>query len=128
MIPDGLRVLIVEDDMIVAFLIEDYFSELGCRIVALEMRLEPALEAARAAEIDFALLDINLNGELSFPVATVLRDRGIAFAFATGYNESLIPAEFSGIRVVSKPFDARDLAAVLALTWGEAALPPSGSP
>lgn len=114
----GLRVLIVEDDMIVAFMIEDFFTDLACQIVSVEMRLEPAIEAARRGEIDFALLDINLNGEESFPVAEVLQQRGVPFVFATGYSGTIIPARFAGTEVLAKPFDASNLRAMLAQVLG----------
>ena len=120
----GNRVLIVEDDMMVAFMIEDFFQDLACHIVGVEMRLEQALEAARQNDIDFALLDINLNGEESFPVADILRDRGVPFVFATGYSAAIIPERFNGAGVLAKPFDATNLQAMLAHVFdkgGEAA-------
>ncbi|WP_225207136.1 response regulator [Novosphingobium huizhouense] len=112
----ALRVLVVEDDMLVAFMLEDYLEQLRCTLAGIEMRLEPALAAAQAGGFDFALLDINLNGAMSWPVADVLVAAGIPFAFATGYRATVLPERFAGLSVLAKPFGIDELAAVLGAT------------
>ncbi|QND66650.1 response regulator [Mesorhizobium loti] len=81
-----LRVLVVEDEALVAMLIEDMLLELGYEVLGPAMRLGPALEMARDEIFDLAVLDVNLANEQSFPVAQLLQERGIPFVFATGYG------------------------------------------
>jgi DNA-binding response OmpR family regulator len=103
------RVLMVEDEMLVALLLEDYLMELGFDVIGPAMRLEEAMELAGANDIDFAILDINLAGKQSFPVADVLKERGIPFMFASGYGASGLIERFAGACVIRKPFDAQDV-------------------
>ncbi len=104
------RVLVVEDEVMVAMYVEDLLTELGFEVVAMATGLDQALPLARGAEFDFAVLDINLAGEASFPVADVLRERGIPFLFASGYgSKGLIEAYRTATRI-QKPFLSQDLA------------------
>jgi CheY-like chemotaxis protein len=98
------RALLVEDEGTVALLIEDMLVELGVIIVASVARLVEACEVARTAEIDFALLDVNLNGEMVFPVAHILRERQIPFMFSTGYGAGGPNKQFDDVPVIGKPF------------------------
>lgn len=107
------RVLIVEDEVLVAMLVEELLERLGFEVAAVSSRLEEALELARTIEIDFAMLDINLNGRQSFPVAEALRARGVPFIFATGYGERALAGDFDQVPVVQKPFSRKDLNAAL---------------
>lgn len=111
----GLRVLVVEDEALVAMALEDFLAELGCNVVATAARLEEALQAARTAAVDVAVLDINLAGRLSYPVAEILSTRGIPFIFATGYGAAGVPPAWSTAPVLPKPFHQRDLDAMLHL-------------
>ena len=104
-----LRILVVEDEMTIALLIEDMLVDLGHQVVAMAMRLQPALESAKSADIDFAILDINLDGNQSFPVADVLRARGVPFAFASGYGSSGLSTDYRQHTMIRKPFDLRTL-------------------
>lgn len=104
-----LRILIVEDEMTIALLIEDMLADLGHEVVAMAMRIGPALEQAKAADIDFAILDINLDGSPSFPVADILAERGVPFAFASGYGSTGLDPAYQQHVVVRKPFQMRDL-------------------
>jgi CheY-like chemotaxis protein len=104
-----LRVLVVEDEMMVAMLIEDMLLDLGCTMVGPFVRLDAALEAAREEEVDAAVLDFNLNGEVIYPVAWTLRERNIPFVFATGYGASVLSDSFMGIPLLQKPFQQDDL-------------------
>jgi CheY-like chemotaxis protein len=109
-----LRILIVEDEMLVAMNIEDMLLDLGHEVAGIASRLEPALALAREGQFDLALLDVNLAGQQSFPIAEVLRDRGLPFLFATGYGLKGIIEEFRGRPVLQKPFRERDLQQALA--------------
>jgi CheY-like chemotaxis protein len=105
----ALRVLVVEDEMLVAMNIEDMLLDLGHEVAALANRLETALSLAREAGFDVAMLDVNLAGQASFPVADVLRERGIPYLFATGYGVQGIAEAHRAAPVLQKPFRARDL-------------------
>lgn len=106
--------MVVEDEAIVAMMMEEYLSMLGCEIVAVAARLEPAKEKARTVMIDVAMLDINLAGQNSYPVADILRSRGIPFIFATGYGSANLPQELKNSIVLAKPFSMDQLADALA--------------
>jgi CheY-like chemotaxis protein len=103
------RALVVEDEVIVGMLLEDMLGELGCDVVAISTHLDEALGLARTLDIDFALLDINLDGRQSFPVADVLRERGVPFLFATGYGANILKPPYSGTPTLQKPFQLADL-------------------
>jgi len=109
------RVLIVEDEMLVAMLIEDVILDLGHEVVGPAMRLETALEAVETENLDFAILDINLAGKQSFPVADLLADRGIPFIFASGYGAAGLNERHRKAFVVQKPFAADQIASHLSL-------------
>lgn len=108
-----LRVLIVEDEMLVAMNIEDMLLDLGHEVAGIASRLAPALALAKEGEFDLALLDVNLAGEASFPIAAILRDRGVPFLFATGYGAKGIIEEFRSSTVLQKPFRMPDLDAAI---------------
>lgn len=114
----GIRVLVVEDEGVVAMMIEDMLQELGCEIVALVGRFADACRIAAVTQADLALLDVNLSGQRVFPVAEILREREIPFVFSTGYGSSGLPPEFSGYPVLGKPFSARDLRQAIATALG----------
>lgn len=101
------RVLLVEDEMIVAMMLEETLLDEGYAVVGPAGRLDRAMALAREADIDAALLDVNLHGEAVWPVARVLAGRGIAFAFLTGYGNEGVAAELAGWDVLTKPFQAR---------------------
>lgn len=109
-----LRILVVEDEMLVAMNIEDMLLDLGHEVAGIASRLAPALALAGEASIDAAMLDVNLAGENSFPVADLLAARGIPFVFATGYGPQGIEERHRGRPLLQKPFRASDLGPVLA--------------
>lgn len=109
----GLKVLVVEDEMMVSMLIEDMLSDLGCTVVGPASRIEEAFELAKSAEIDCAVLDVNLGGQPIFPLADVLREKGAPFAFATGYGDAGLRDVDKGTPVLQKPFRESDLARIL---------------
>ena len=107
------RVLVVEDEAMVSMMLEDMLDELGCDIVGPAPSLALGLELARTAEIDAAVLDVNLAGEKAFPIADALAERGIPFIYATGYGRAGLRDEDSGRPVVQKPYSAQELARTL---------------
>jgi CheY-like chemotaxis protein len=109
----GKRVLIVEDELLVALLIEDLLVDLGCSIVGPCSSVAKALEAARIEAFDLAVLDVNLRGEKVYPVAEVLAERHIPFLFLSGYGDEAIPSGRSAWKVCAKPFKGDDLAEML---------------
>jgi CheY-like chemotaxis protein len=110
---NGLRVLVVEDEMMVSMLIEDMLADLGCLVVGPASRLDEATELVKSADIDCAVLDVNLGGQPIFPVADLLREKGAPFAFATGYGDAGLREVDRGTPVLQKPFREGDLARVL---------------
>jgi CheY-like chemotaxis protein len=108
------RLLLVEDEALIAMLLEDMLADLGYDIVGMVANVAEAVELAQACECDGAILDVNVNGESVYPVATILRDRGIPFLFASGYGARGLPDEFRGSPVLQKPFQQDALAAKLA--------------
>lgn len=108
-----LRFLIVEDEALVAMLIEDVLSDLGHEVVAIAGRLEQALKLARETAVDFAILDVNLNDERTYAVAEVLSARGVPFIFATGYGIGGVDEMWKSVRVLAKPFEPYQLNAAI---------------
>jgi CheY-like chemotaxis protein len=109
----GLRILVAEDEALVAMLIEDMLTDMGAVVIGPAANLDEALALANSETIDLALLDVNLAGKPIFPVADVLRSRGVSFIFASGYGEAGIVEAHRGARVLQKPFRESDLAQVL---------------
>jgi CheY-like chemotaxis protein len=112
------RVLVIEDELMIAMLIEDMLDELGYDVVVTAMRLDQAEEAARGADFDLAMLDVNIAGQWSFPVAAILHDRGIPFLFATGYGQAGVTAHYPDATVLKKPFTTQQLGQALASLGG----------
>jgi CheY-like chemotaxis protein len=105
----GLRVLVVEDEMLVSLLIEDMLADQHCVIVGPYDRLASALEAARTEVIDLAVLDVNIDGRKIYPVADVLAAREIPFLLLSGYGANAVPSDHPDWPVCSKPFRAEEL-------------------
>jgi CheY-like chemotaxis protein len=111
----GVRVLLVEDEALVAMLMEDMLADHGCSVIATAPRLDEALSHANNSSLDFevAVLDLNLAGESTFAVASVLKARSIPFVFATGYGAGGLPLEWRDRPTLQKPFTATDVIAAL---------------
>ncbi|UYN95365.1 MAG: response regulator [Enhydrobacter sp.] len=108
------RILVVEDNGLLAEVIGDFVMECGFRVVGPATSLDSGLVLAREAALDAALLDINLGGRLSFPICGALAARRIPFAFLTGYTQlALVPAAFRSAPVVCKPFEPEEMKSVL---------------
>jgi CheY-like chemotaxis protein len=108
----GLRVLVVEDEPVVAMYLEDLLEALGCETVGPASRLADGLVLAEAGGFDVAILDINLGGERSTPIAESLRARGVPLAFASGYGRP--PEGFGeGVPMIEKPYREAQVAEAL---------------
>jgi DNA-binding response OmpR family regulator len=113
-----MRILIVEDNFLVADMLCEVLRDQGCEVVGPAPSVERSEKYVEAADADGALsgalLDVNLNGETSFKIAGMLRARGIPFIFLTGYGDQMkLPDEFNGVRRMAKPCDIGELAAAM---------------
>lgn len=113
------NVLIVEDEMLVAALMVELTEELGCQVLGPTPDLDEALAISGQHEVDFAILDINVRGKSSYPVADALKERSIPFIFTTGYNVSQIDNPYDCL-VISKPFEPKSFQRIAA---GQLGLP-----
>ncbi|HEV2362841.1 MAG TPA: response regulator [Caulobacteraceae bacterium] len=112
------RVLVVEDEAMIALLIEDMLSDLGCAVIGPAYGLDEGLELARrAGPVDAALLDVNLAGQPVYAIADELRAKGVPMIFSTGYGDAGLREVDRGVPVVRKPFRAEELAKALELAW-----------
>jgi CheY-like chemotaxis protein len=108
------RILVAEDAFLLVTLLQDLFDHLGWEMIGPAVRLVDALQLARHEMIDAALLDVNLDGKMSWEVALVLQERGIPFVFGTGYNVSaVLPENLAGSAVISKPYELSELQQVI---------------
>jgi CheY-like chemotaxis protein len=116
---EGRRVLVVEDEMMIAMLIEDMLADFGCVVVGPAHDLDAALELAAVEPApDIALLDVNVAGRPVFAVADALRARGVPAIFSTGYGDAGLREVDRGAPVLQKPFRAGDLAQALTAALG----------
>jgi CheY-like chemotaxis protein len=111
--PTGLRILVVEDEAIVAMMLEDILTELGHHVVGPIHRVNKALEIAQNDPIDIALLDVQVAGTEVYAVAERLAERRIPFVFTTGYGKRGLRESFSGRPVLQKPFSVKSLSDIL---------------
>lgn len=109
----GRKVLLVEDEALIGMLLQDTLEELGCEVVGEASRFEDALAKAQTLAFDVAILDVNLEGQHTFPIAEALAARGSPFVFATGYGAARLPQTLQDVPVLQKPFQQQDLARAL---------------
>ena len=100
----GRRVLVVEDEMIVAWLLEDMLAEWGYVVIGPAASVNQALGMIEAEAIDAAVLDVNLNGEMSYPVADTLAAREVPFVFTTGYAKDGVLGRYQTVPILQKPY------------------------
>lgn len=98
------RVLIVEDQALIAMLVEDMLKECGCQVVGPVSKLHEAWALISRDTIDVGLLDINLGGETVYPVADAMQELKIPFIFSTAYSADVVPARFRTATVLQNPF------------------------
>ena len=109
---NGATILVLEDEPIIGLALEDILVSRGASVVYAS-RMEEAHEALEDAEIDAAILDVNVHGHMSYPVAASLTELAIPFIFATGYGDSSHPPEFRDVPTIAKPYSAVELEAAL---------------
>jgi CheY-like chemotaxis protein len=105
----GRRVLVIEDESLLVMLLEDFLESIGCVVAGVASGFPAALEKAQALSFDVAILDVNLNGRQSFPIAEALVGRNLPFVFATGYGVAALPPALRDAPVLQKPFQQRQL-------------------
>src|SRR3954453_7016988 len=109
--PNGrpCRVLVVEDEALIAMLVEDMLHDGGGEMVGSAGNLTDAVDLARTAQADVALLDLDLKGTLAYPAADVLRGRGVPLVFTSGYRSAALIDRFRDCPILDKPFDQHSL-------------------
>ncbi len=108
------RVLLVEDEVLITLLLQDMLLDRECETADAPASLEDALSAARNGAFDLALIDLNLHGKLTYPVADLLKARRIPFIFVTGYGAAALEPAYADAPVLEKPFRREDLEAMIA--------------
>ncbi|TNC49588.1 response regulator [Rubellimicrobium rubrum] len=111
---EGCRVLVVEDDFVVAEDLQDELEQQGAEVLGPVATVEAALSLLESGPLpERAILDVNLRGTMVFPVADALRGRGIPFVFVTGYDHAALPAAYAGVSCCEKPTDMPALVRLL---------------
>lgn len=111
---EGLKVLVFEDETLVALHLETILEDLGCAITGPVMRYNEAETLLESGvDVDAAILDVNFNGKRIFPLAEKLVEKGVPVIFATGYDRSGIPVEWRDTPMLQKPYSAEEIAHAL---------------
>ena len=113
----GYRVLVVEDEVLIAHDLTEAIEAAGGEVVGPVATLSDAIQTVRD-DFEFAVLDIKLRGGAVFPIADALHDQGVPFVFATGYGAQAIPPRWSTVPRWEKPFSALELVAFLEMEFG----------
>jgi DNA-binding response OmpR family regulator len=109
------RVLVVEDNFFIADDAHKTLKKAGAKVVGPTSTIHEAIGHLADTQIDAAVLDVNLGGVMSYPVARELEARGIPFLFASGYDDWAVPAEWQHIPRLQKPYDLRELPEAVAV-------------
>jgi len=114
---EPLSILIVDDEVLIAMLMEDALHLLGCNVVGPAGAVAPAMKLIEADDqmIDGAFLDVNLRGEFIYPVADALLSRHVPFAFVTGYSKNQIDARYASVPALTKPVEIESIDSFLRL-------------
>jgi CheY-like chemotaxis protein len=118
----GRRILVVEDEMLIAMVIEDAVHDSGGQVVGPAATLEKALKLVEEEGFDAAILDVTIRGGKVYPVAELLLKRGIPFVFASGYGDWALPEELRDKPRLTKPFTAAALEEQVRSLYGQAQL------
>ena len=110
---EPIRLMLVEDEALIALMLEDMVEGMGCAVTGVAPRVSLGVSMAESGDFDVAILDVNVAGENVEPVAERLTARGVPFIFATGYGEAGVPLKFRDRPVVAKPFRAEQLEAAI---------------
>lgn len=114
----GCRVLVVEDEYFPAERLAQSLRQFGAKVVGPIGNLSDAMRQVETGDFEIAVIDLNLQGEMAFPLASVIQQQGIPYVFATGYERDAIPAEFASVKRWEKPFDEDMLVDDLARMYG----------
>lgn len=109
----GLRAIVVEDEALISMLLKDILEELGCRVIGTAARIGAGLELLEKERPDFVLLDVNLQGQTSYPIADILIERKIPFVFMTGYDVIDCGGKYKECPLVHKPVGLKELEELL---------------
>jgi CheY-like chemotaxis protein len=102
----GLRILVVEDELLIALALEDILLSFDCQVIGPVSQVDEALAIARSERFDGALLDVNVRGRLVYPVAEELMARNVPIVFCSGYSDtSIMPPRFRVLPQIAKPYD-----------------------
>jgi CheY-like chemotaxis protein len=124
-----MQVLVVEDELLLALMLEDMLADFGCVVAGPAETVAKALSLiAATADIDAAILDVHIGGEMIFPVADALRDRHVPFVFSTGFGPSDLATRYPDTPLLAKPYPPEALAATLARLRGAEPGDPGRSP
>ena len=113
----GKRILVVEDEPIVAMCLEDMLQGFGCEVIGPAARLDEGLSLAASETLDGAILDVNLGDARSYPIADFLGSLAVPVLFATGYGRADYP-DRTGVRLIEKPYHTEQLRAELTALLG----------
>jgi DNA-binding response OmpR family regulator len=116
------RILIVEDEMLIALMLQDMVANVGFAVEGIATSLAAGIDLARTANVHLAILDINLNGEEAYPIADILRARGVRLIFSTGYGVETLKPEYEFIPKLVKPYEQANLVAAIQAAF---AMPPA---
>lgn len=116
-----LRFMILDDEAIIALDLTGMLQDLGHSVVSVATRVAGGMEFARHGDLDMAILDINVHGVASFPLAAILQDRGVPIIFASGYGERGLIDGFRDALVLTKPYGMDDLSNMVAKARAAAA-------
>ena len=109
-----MSVFVVEDEALVAINLEDMLMDLGCTVAGTAMRVEQAEQMLGGGlACDVAILDVNLGGDMVYPLAGRLREQGVPIVFATGYGQEGLPEEWRSHAILQKPYTGDQVAAAL---------------
>ncbi len=109
----ALRILIVEDEYYLAEDLAHCLRQEGAQVIGPVGTLAEAADLVEREQFDCAILDMNLRGDMAFPIADQLREAGIPFLIATGYNSASLPERFNSVRRVEKPFNPTEVTAAI---------------
>lgn len=109
----GKSVFLVEDEVMIRMMVADMLEELGYHVAAEAGEINQALALAGSSDFDFAVLDVNIGGELISPVAAVIKARNRPFLFASGYGSPGLPEKYRQHPALQKPFQIKQLAQMI---------------